>query len=174
MKSTGLTRRIDELGRIVIPKEIRRSLGIRDGENIEIMVEDNKIILTKHLIMENLIDISKKLIDIYSKIDKDSIIITDREKIISASDNLNYLEGQLFKSNLIKYIENREILELSYEKLEFSLNHIEGNFVIVPIISNTDSLGLVIFIKEGNFESYSVLKSAKILAKILAEKININ
>ena len=47
MKSTGVIRRIDELGRIVIPKEIRRTLGIRDGENVEIYTENDSIILKK-------------------------------------------------------------------------------------------------------------------------------
>lgn len=45
LKSTGVVRRIDDLGRIVIPKEIRRNLGIRDGENVEIFTESDSIIL---------------------------------------------------------------------------------------------------------------------------------
>ena len=48
MKSTGVTRRIDELGRIVIPKELRRTLGIVEKDPIEIFVEDEKIILQKY------------------------------------------------------------------------------------------------------------------------------
>ena len=48
MKPTGVTRRIDELGRIVIPKEIRRNLGIRNGENLEIFIEGDSILLRKH------------------------------------------------------------------------------------------------------------------------------
>ena len=47
MESTGVVRKIDDLGRIVIPKEIRKSLGIRDGESLEIIVENNNIKLTK-------------------------------------------------------------------------------------------------------------------------------
>ena len=47
MISTGVVRKIDDLGRIVIPKEIRKTLGIRDGENLEITVEDDKIKLNK-------------------------------------------------------------------------------------------------------------------------------
>ena len=51
LKSTGVIRRIDELGRIVIPKEIRRNLGIRDGENVEIFTESDSIILKKYNII---------------------------------------------------------------------------------------------------------------------------
>ena len=50
MKATGVVRRIDELGRIVIPKEIRKNLRIRDGESIEIYTDNlNQIILKKYL-----------------------------------------------------------------------------------------------------------------------------
>lgn len=48
MKSTGVTRKIDELGRIVLPKELRTTLGIAEKDPIEIFVEDEKIILQKY------------------------------------------------------------------------------------------------------------------------------
>ncbi|PNK22281.1 AbrB family transcriptional regulator [Bacillus thuringiensis] len=48
MKSTGVTRKIDELGRIVLPKELRTTLGITEKDPIEIFVEDEKIILQKY------------------------------------------------------------------------------------------------------------------------------
>ena len=49
MKATGIVRRIDDLGRVVIPKEIRRSIGFREGDALEIFVEDNKVIFEKYL-----------------------------------------------------------------------------------------------------------------------------
>lgn len=52
MKATGIVRRIDDLGRIVIPKEIRRSMGIREGEAMEIYLENNRICLEKYTISE--------------------------------------------------------------------------------------------------------------------------
>ena len=48
MKATGVVRRVDDLGRIVIPKEIRRNLRIRDGEDLEIFVDNDIIILIKN------------------------------------------------------------------------------------------------------------------------------
>lgn len=47
MKTTGIVRRIDELGRIVIPKEMRKNLRIKTGDNLEIMVNDDTIVLKK-------------------------------------------------------------------------------------------------------------------------------
>jgi transcriptional pleiotropic regulator of transition state genes len=48
MKSTGIVRRVDELGRVVLPKELRRTLGIEEGNSMEIFVEQEKIILRKY------------------------------------------------------------------------------------------------------------------------------
>jgi len=48
MKNTGIVRKVDELGRVVVPKELRRVLSIGDGEPVEIYVEDDKIILRKY------------------------------------------------------------------------------------------------------------------------------
>jgi len=48
MKSTGIVRKIDELGRIVIPKEIRKTMNIQDGDGIEILISDDKIVLKKY------------------------------------------------------------------------------------------------------------------------------
>ena len=52
MKATGIVRRIDDLGRIVIPKEIRRNIGLREGDAMEIFLEDNRICLEKYGISE--------------------------------------------------------------------------------------------------------------------------
>ena len=48
MKASGMVKQIDEMGRIVIPREIKRSMGIQDRDHLEIFVEDNKIILKKY------------------------------------------------------------------------------------------------------------------------------
>lgn len=48
MKATGIVRRVDELGRVVIPKEIRKIMGIREGEALEIFVEDKRVIFEKY------------------------------------------------------------------------------------------------------------------------------
>lgn len=49
MKSTGIVRKLDELGRIVLPIEIRKTMDIKDRDGVEIFIEDNKIILKKHV-----------------------------------------------------------------------------------------------------------------------------
>ena len=56
--TTGIVRRIDELGRIVIPKEIRKNLRIKNGDNIEILVEGDSITLRKYSQIENALDMT--------------------------------------------------------------------------------------------------------------------
>ena len=64
MKATGVVRRIDELGRIVIPKEIRKTMRIREGENIEIYTDTNdEIVLRKYSIMKKLGDFAQVYAD---------------------------------------------------------------------------------------------------------------
>ena len=69
MKASGIVRNIDELGRIVVPKEMRTSLGIQNGDSIEIYVDEDKIILKKHALPcifcgrgEDLVDFKGKMI----------------------------------------------------------------------------------------------------------------
>ena len=66
MKTTGVVRRIDDLGRIVIPKEIRRTLRIRDGESLEIFVDREMIALKKYSSMDDMTEIAKTLADTIS------------------------------------------------------------------------------------------------------------
>ncbi|WP_079479688.1 AbrB/MazE/SpoVT family DNA-binding domain-containing protein [Halobacillus salinus] len=54
MKSTGIVRKVDELGRVVIPIELRRNLGINEKDPLEIYIDDNKVVLKKHVPNEEL------------------------------------------------------------------------------------------------------------------------
>ena len=74
MKTTGVVRKIDDLGRIVIPKEIRRTLKIRDGESLEIFVDKEMITLKKYSTMEDFQEVTKKLLDAVSKTTSKSIL----------------------------------------------------------------------------------------------------
>lgn len=167
MKATGVTRKIDELGRIVIPKEIRRNLGIRDGESLEIFTNEDSIILKKHSQLEQYDDISKKLCDLISSIFKANIIITDREKVLATSLN-NNISGKYLNKDLISLIDNREE-KRNIEKLVFDECVINCSFSAVPIIASIDSLGLIII---ENSDEYSI-NLARLISKIISEKVNI-
>ena len=170
LKATGVTRRIDELGRIVIPKEIRRNLGIRDGETLEIYTNDEGIFLQKHSVLHNMQEIGTKLCDIISSILNVEIILTDREKFIVSTHNKNIL-GKKIPNEFIKLIDERKSLKSSNEiKFKIDEEELKGYFEISPIISSIDSLGLVIIIKKDNSSMQDI---TKVIAKIMVEKLDI-
>ena len=169
MKQTGVTRKIDELGRIVIPKEIRKNLGIRDGETLEIFTSEDSIILKKYFEVRKYVDLSSKLCELIKNIYNVDLVITDREKVITAS-NKDIVENTKLNNKFLELIDNREMF-ISKELLTINLGiDISGYFTIIPIIASSDSLGLVIIISD-NDNDYSSL--GKLLAKIIADKIDI-
>jgi len=175
LKSTGVIRRIDELGRIVIPKEIRRHLGIRDGESLEIFTEENQIILKKYSKVLEYADLSNKLCEIISSVMNFSMIITDRDKIVSHSDNIKMeLKNISLSSKLLDFIQNRENYESSsYEKIIFGNLELEGYFYIFPIISSIDCLGLIILVKDKMFLNEEK-QFAKFVSSMISNKIDIS
>ena len=165
---TGVVRKIDELGRIVIPKEIRKNLGIRDGESLEIYTSDDSIILKKYYEVKKLEDVCDKLCEMIKNIYDVNILITDREKVVSSSIS-NY-KDKLLDKDLIELIDERELL-ISDKLLTKKIGNDEviGYYTVVPIVASSDSLGLVIIVDE--VKTYERL--AKLVAKIVVDKVDI-
>ena len=147
MKTTGVVRRIDDLGRIVIPKEIRRSLRIRDGEPLEIFVDKEVITLKKYSSIEDLSEIAKNFVETISKSLGKIIFIADRDKFIAISkeQRKKYLNQPISKY-LAEIMDYREVvMNKEIEDLEITENEIEEmSYVIVPIILNGDPIGLIV------------------------------
>ena len=174
MKTTGVIRRIDELGRIVIPKEIRRNLGIRDGENIEIFTDENSIILKKHSRLANAQEIIENIGDLTNSVMNYSVIVTDREKVILALGNdVKELNNKRISKDLIDLIDQRES-KLDNQELNILFNDYEkkGYFAICPIISSNDSIGLIIIYNRNKLNNDEI-KYSKLFAKLVGEKIDI-
>lgn len=174
MKTTGVVRRIDDLGRIVIPKELRRTLRIRDGESLEIFVENDMITLKKYSSMSDLKEISNNLVNTINQIILKNVVITDRDKIIAASSNI---KSSYLDRNISKYLEqklnNREII---VEKNNHDIELIDGvnenyAFVISPIIMNGDALGNVIIFSNKGSITESEVKLASIISNFLGKYI---
>lgn len=153
MKSTGVVRRVDDLGRIVIPKEIRRTLKIRDGEELEIFVDNDIIALKKFSKMAELGDVSKKIIDVVSSLVKKTILVTDRDVVIAGS-------GEFKKKYLNKEISNNieNIISSRTTTIQRNVSSIElvrdindkYSYIINPIISFGDVVGSIILISSNN------------------------
>lgn len=172
MKATGVVRRIDDLGRIVIPKEIRRNLRIRDGESLEIFVDGNDIVLKKFSIMRNIDEYASNLaISLYSIIKK-SVIITDGDSVIACSSDVKSLLNKSISDKMSSCIKRRESIIERYSKElvitdDFS---IDCKYVINSVIANGDSVGLVIIFDSGEIGDDDML-IASFASKILSKSI---
>lgn len=174
MKTTGVVRRIDDLGRIVIPKEIRRTLRIRDGESLEIYVEKEMIALKKYSPMDDLEDISKNFVDAIYQSVKQNVIVTDRDTIIAVAGSLKkkYI-GKVIGSYLESIIDEREdVIEKDIRSIELVGGIVEEcSYVITPILANGDSIGLVIILSFDKAITEMEEKIARITSQFLEKHI---
>lgn len=175
MKATGIVRRIDDLGRIVIPKEIRRTLRIREGDPLEIFVDrDGEVILKKYSPIGELGDFAKEFADsLYENLNLVTLI-SDRDIIIAVAgaSKKDYLErsiGEIVEQSM----ENRKtIIETDQNEVSLLKETVEdiSSYVIAPIISGGDPIGTVMLIskedtKMGNLEVKMGETAASFLAK---------
>ncbi len=151
MKATGVVRRIDELGRVVVPKEIRRNLGIKAFEQLEIFIEDESIILKKYSNFTRLNKMANILIDIISSNFNKEIVIYDREKIISTSAKY---KNDYLNQAISSYIENimserKKVVESDFTHLELAKGMSEKvSFIAAPILVNSDVIGVVCILSD--------------------------
>jgi len=148
MKQSGLTRRIDELGRIVIPKEIRKNLKIRDSDELEISVQDGNIILNKYEAIEKDKTINL-LLKTISKTCKKNVLFTSKDKIVDyALESKDKINDTELSNSIIKILENRQQVSNDFSKLCITKNLQEISYLINPIIINGDLLGSLILYSE--------------------------
>lgn len=171
MKSTGITRRIDDLGRIVIPKEIRKNLKIKENEVLEIFINNDEIILKKFSPFND----SEKVLSDYIKVINDmtgnDVIITDRDKVILSTKKL---EERLINKKISEYvndlIENRStFLSNDMKGIEVIDNEkIKQNYYFIPFIIDSDVVGSIIM-----FSSKEIDENSKSLL-LIASKLLVN
>jgi stage V sporulation protein T len=114
MKETGILRRIDELGRIVVPKEIRKKLKIREGDNLDIFVSEDNVILKKYSPLNDLEAILSVLLDAYKKIYNVSIVVADLTKIIASTKAEIKVDEK--QKEMIEALKEKTMLEKLKEK----------------------------------------------------------
>lgn len=151
MKATGIVRRIDDLGRVVIPKEIRRTLRIREGDPLEIFTDrEGEIILKKYSPIGELGAFAKEYAESLAYSTGHAICITDRDQVIAASGSLkkDYI-GKSISKDLERIINERENVmsnreDSSYVKITNDDGEENLPQVISPILCEGDAIGAVI------------------------------
>lgn len=172
MKSTGVLRRIDELGRIVIPKEIRKNLKIKDGESLEIFINDDAVILKKYSYMSDLHDIAQNCSDSFYDVVKNDILITDLDKVIAASGSLKkkYLDKEI-SNNISSMIKKRTTTIDDSKDIEIvNGTNEECNFIVSPVVSSGDAVGSVIILSDSNITDL-IIKTSNFISKFLGKHL---
>ena len=151
MKATGIVRRIDDLGRVVIPKEIRRTMRIREGDPLEIYTSrDGEVIFKKYSLLGGVDDFAGQLCETMSRSTGSICAVTDRDTVISVAGGAKReLMGKHITSELEQIMESRRIYQYAGEGDVISVSDSSDKLLVhvaAPILSEGDLLGLVLFI----------------------------
>lgn len=151
MKATGFVRRVDDLGRVVIPKEVRKDLRIREGSSLEIFIDDDTVCFKKyHDPIKIRYDILCNLISFVAKVKKYVLVVDDQ--IIKSTDNT---------------VNTKEILDSYYKNSKVVYSYKNSHYVF-KITINEDTAGLVIVPQDIPHESYDSL--IDILRSVVSEE----
>ena len=154
MKATGIVRRIDDLGRVVIPKEIRRTKRIREGDPLEINTETNgEVIFKKYSPIGELGPYTKQYVEVLNRTTGLPSIICDRDRIVAVAgipkkDVIDKRISPMVES----YMEKRQNYVMGESRDEFtacdSLERRVG--ILSPIVGSGDVMGAVIVLTNAN------------------------
>ena len=170
MKATGIVRRIDDLGRVVIPKEIRRTLRIRESDPLEIFTDrEGEIILKKYSPIGELGSFAKEYAEALASASGHSVYITDRDQVIAASRREAVgapVTGQLEavmneRENVLTDSQSRKQIKITSEDKEEGMPQ-----VISPILCEGDVIGSVILRSKDT--SRRMGETEQVLAKCAA------
>lgn len=181
MKATGIVRRIDELGRVVIPKEIRRTLRIKEGDPLEIFTDRDDLMLKKYSPIATLERFSEATAKSLNDLSGHLAVICDTDEILHA-----YGDG---KKELDKKHLSDEMDRILKERRSYMANAAEGGDIlpltsareegvtaqiIVPIVAEGDCLGAVAILskEEGAKLDNNVMNLARLTADILANQFD--
>lgn len=151
MKATGIVRRIDDLGRVVIPKEIRRTMRIREGDPLEIFTDkDGEVIFKKYSPIGELGNFATHYADTLSKTTGRPVCITDSDVIIAVSGcPKKEISEQKISDDIEKFMNDKEPYRLKHpEDRKYSLINSNNKYILsicIPIISQGDCIGTVNF-----------------------------
>ena len=177
MKATGIVRRIDDLGRIVIPKEIRRTLHIRESDPLEIFTDrEGQVILKKYSPIGEMTTFAKQYAESLAQVSGHATLIADRDQFIAVSGGCKQLLNKSVSRQLEEKVNNRETViaakgDRNYVNIAEDIAVDYAWQLITPIICEGDIIGSVILLendgksKMGEVEQKLALSAAGFLGR---------
>ena len=174
MKATGIVRRIDDLGRVVIPKEIRRTMRIREGDPLEIYTSrEGEVIFKKYSLLGGLEDFASQLCETMNRSTGGSCAVTDRDSVIAiAGSGKRELLGTRVTTALEQLMESRRLYQFTAGAQSIPVSDSAAGYftmVAAPILAEGDLLGMVLFVavESGKPSGEAEFKLAQTVAAFL-------
>ncbi len=176
MKATGIVRRIDDLGRVVIPKEIRRTMRIREGDPLEIYTaSDGEVIFKKYSPIGELSEFAGQYTDVLSRATGLPVIICDRDHVIAVSglSKKDFMDKRI-SVELEDLIEDRQNYTASPERkaLHPLADSDREAGIVFPIIGGGDVAGAVVLFlnPDGSMPTQTEIKLLSVAASFLGKQ----
>ena len=177
MKATGIVRRIDDMGRVVIPKEIRRTMRIREGDPLEIFTDaEGEVIFKKYSPMGELAEFTAQYAEVLFKAISMPVIITDLDHVVSSMGlgKMNVIDKRITTA-LEDVMENRStfVAGTAREAIERPIEGLDRDACIAaPILGNGDVTGcvLVLYNEKREKPSLAEAKLAEVAAQFLGKQ----
>ena len=175
MKATGIVRRIDDLGRVVIPKEIRRTMRIREGDPLEIFTNSGEVIFKKYSAVGEMSGLASQYAEALGESVSLPVLICDRDHCIAAAgiSKKSVLEKNI-SADLEDIMENRKTVSFDDASNLTALEGLENEIcVAAPILSSGDVNGAVVLVasEQGNTVSESDIKLVGVAASFLGKQM---
>ena len=167
MKATGIVRRIDDLGRVVIPKEIRRTMRIREGDPLEIYTDrEGEVIFKKYSPIGELMSFAAQYADTLNKTCGMSVIISDRDAVVACAgvSKKEYTEKKI-SDEIEDIIESRTLYVNGNDTNKIPVIEDGGSHYVscaMPIISEGDIVGCVVSLTSNDVSVSSLDKDVEI------------
>lgn len=178
MKATGITRKLDSLGRIVIPKEIRRVNHLGEGASLEIYTDqEGEIILKKYSPMVEMGDFAKQYVDALSQTIGHTVCIADRDQVIAAAGSMKrdylgkpvsrQLDGLIGRRESVGPNSGKKFIPILSEDSEYEAQ------TVYPIIAEGDAIGAVAILSRDNHVRFTdtEYKAASVAASFIGRQM---
>lgn len=165
----------DDLGRVVIPKEIRRTMHIKEGAPLEIFTDtEGGVIFKKYSPISEISDVTEHFADVLYRSVTTPVLICDRDHVISCAgvSKKDFLEKRI-SAELESVMESRQLYTGDRDKQLFPIEGIDyGASIAMPIIGNGDILGAVVFLwSDGSKISPTETKLAQVAASFIGKQM---
>ncbi len=165
MRATGVIRRIDELGRVVIPKEIRKTMNLKEGESLEIYTDNDKLVFTKYSTLSNVEEFIGNIAEALRIVTDETVYIFDSDKFVALSGRND--RDICFPYKLTELIRDRKPFYLD-ERTMVDLGEKYASQIVYPIMKNGELFGGILVAVKNPGNENSIAKLAELCATLIS------